>query len=38
MKTLPLEHIFLLDLEGKQTHLQEHTRDFLLLIFLRHLA
>lgn len=38
MQKLALERIVLFDLEGRATSLQEHARDFLLLIFLRHLA
>lgn len=38
MTKVPLQGIVLLDLQGKETRLTEHAREFLLLIFLRHLA
>lgn len=38
MKKLPLERMVLLDLASNPTPLQAHARDFLLVIFLRHLA
>ena len=38
LETIPLERVWLLNLSGEKTKLKQHTGNFLLLIFLRHLA